>query len=572
MASRFGDVYYSRAGGLGEARHVFLGGCNLPGDWKNGETFVICELGFGTGLNFLATWDAWRKSRVRNARLHYIAVEGFPLLQNELSETLLEWPELRALVRGLARVYPQPQRGFQRVFPKIPGDDESNVVTLTLLFGDVLDMLAQLEARVDAWFLDGFTPDKNPKMWRDAVFEQLARLSHTKNGGSRLATYTVAGHVRRGLDAVGFENTRTAGFGDKREMLRGRFRGNPNSKPALQPWFAPPPSSHGARGHAAIIGAGVAGASTANALNRRGWTTTLIDRRAAIADETSGNPIGILMPRLTAGESIDGRFYSAAWRAVLETFDDLSETSSALLRDRCGVLHLATDETEADRQKAIVAANVLPEPLLFHVSAREASDIAGYKLPYSALYFPQGGWVRPREYCAALCQHSRTLLGVDVGGVKHTGGYWEVTDKAGRVCTRADVIVLANGLGVSAVPFTAWLPLAARRGQITAVPPTAQSAPLRSVLSFGPYMTPVHRGAHFVGATFDHVDATLDDKPIQTTSDDDARNIDAINNALPNLLDEGQTIAASSPRRSSLHLARPPSYRWAGSRPKCVPA
>jgi tRNA 5-methylaminomethyl-2-thiouridine biosynthesis bifunctional protein len=565
MASHFGDVYYSRDGGLDEARHVFLDGCGLPAAWQGGETFTVCELGFGTGLNFLATWDAWRRARIRNARLHYIAVEGFPLLQSELSETLLEWPELRTLVRGLMRVYPQPQRGFHRIFPKITGDDQSSSIILTLLFGEVAAMLSQLEAEVDAWFLDGFAPDKNPEMWREDIFTQIARLSHTKEGGSRLATYTAAGEVRRRLDTAGFDTTKTAGFGERREMLRARFRGNVSAKTLLQPWFAQPPSSHGTRGHAAIIGGGVAGASTAFALNRRGWSTTIIERHETLAAETSGNPMGIMVPRLAAGDALDGRFYGAAWRFVLDILEELSDTSSTLLRDRCGALQLATDDAEVARQNSIANASTLPEPLLFLVGAKEASDIAGCRLPYSALYFPQGGWLRPREFCTALAQNSNTLLGVDAAALSHSGGLWEVADSTGYVHTRADVVVLANGLGAGAVPYTAWLPLVARRGQISITPPTNMSTALRAVLSFGAYITPPHRGAHYIGATFDTADATETHTEIQSRADDDVRNIAAINKILPEMLYEERTI--SPHHRAAIRCTSPDHLPVAGPVP-----
>ncbi len=566
MSSRFGDLYYSRDGDLDEARHVFLDGCGLPGAWRSGETFTICELGFGTGLNFLVTWEAWQRARLKNARLHYIAVEGFPLLQSELGEALLAWPQLRTTVRGLMRVYPQPQRGFHRVFPKVHGDDDSSSLTLTFLFGEALDMLGQLEARVDAWFLDGFAPDKNPDMWRADVFAQLPRLSHTQSGGTRVATYSAAGSVREGLAHAGFEVAKAPGFGHKREMVRGRFIGGLKIEPLLQPWFAQPPSAHGAGGHAAIIGAGVAGTSVAFALNRRGWRTTLIDRHKTIAAETSGNPMGILVPRLTAATNAhDGRFYAAAWRFVLDVLEEISDSSLTMLGDRCGALQLATDDAEAARQKSIVAAAMLPEPLLFQVTAKEASEIAGCAVPYGGLYFPQGGWLRPRAYCAALAQKSHTLLDVDAVSLAHSGGFWKIADGAGRVQVQADVVILANGLGAGTVPDTAWLPLVARRGQISMTPPTNMSAALRAVLSFGPYITPPYHGAHYIGATFDTADPAQTFGDISANPADDIRNIAAINAALPDMLAAEATIPPH--HRAAIRCTSPDHLPMAGPVP-----
>jgi len=529
FSTQFGDVYYSRAGGLAEARHVFLDGCGLPQAWREADTFTIVELGFGTALNFLAAWDLWRHTCKPGTRLHYIAVEGSPLTQHELSECLDNFPELRSLARGLLRVYPPPQPGFHRLYP-VASDGGAADAVLTLLYGEAAAMLAQLEAGVDAWFLDGFAPDKNPAMWRAEIFTEMTRLSHD---GARLATYDVAGAVRRGLDEAGFELTTTPGYGQKHAMLRGRFRGA-DRKSTLQPWFARPPQAPVQRGHAAIIGGGIAGTSAAKAMRRRGWSTTIIDRRDVLADEASGNPAGILMPRLTAAPNLDGRFYAGAWRFALETLEEISDAGLPLYRDRCGLLQLATDDAEAARQSAIAAEGPLPEPLIFQVGAKEASDIAGCALPYGALYFPQGGWLKPRDLCAALAGKSQRMLGVDVAALRHDDGLWQVIDSAGHIRTQADVVILANGLDAASWPVTAGLPLQARRGQITLAPPTPTSARLRSVLAYGGYMTPAHKGAHCIGATFDWSE-NISTTP-QVDEDSHARNLADLDAALPGMM------------------------------------
>ena len=526
FATLFGDVYFSREGGLAETEHVFLNGCGLPDAWQGLDAFTIGELGFGTGLNFLATWDLWRRTRPPGARLHYVAVEGCPLTRAELAQCLETWPALRPLAEGLLRVYPEPQPGFHRLFPCGTHGAPSDV-HLTLLYGEVGHVLGQLEADVNAWFLDGFSPDKNPQMWRDDVFRQLARLSHKD---TRVATFSAASVVRRGLDSAGFEMAKAPGFGHKREMLQGRFRGgNAKAPPALQPWFARPAPAK--PGHAAIIGGGIAGTSAAQALQRRGWRTTIVDRRSDLAEEASGNPAGIVMPRLTAAPNLDGRFYAAAWRFVLESLERILPE-----RDRGGLLQLATDESEAGRQAAIVAARPLPDAMLTQVDAGQASEIADCKVPFGALYFPQGGWIQPRAFCAALARESQLLLGVDVGGLRRAHGQWQVLSPSGDVHLQADVVVLANALGAAALPITTWMPLKARRGQISLAPPTTASSPLRSVLAFGGYMTPAHKGVHSIGATFDWVDVEDMEKAPVVNDADHARNLEELARVLPDLM------------------------------------
>lgn len=523
FASRFGDVYFSREGGLAETRHVFLGGCGLPEAWQSSQAFTVGELGFGTGLNFLTTWELWRRTKRPGTRLHYVAVEGYPLDRAALVACLEAWPELKPLTRGLLRVYPEPQAGFHRLFPVADGESNGDV-HLTLLCGDAAEVLAQLEADVDAWFLDGFSPEKNPDMWTSAVFAEVARVSHA---GTRLATYSAAGDVRRGLDAAGFSVEKATGFGKKREMLRGYFRGG--QKPhALQPWFARPVRT--TVGHAAIIGGGIAGTNVAHALRRRGWHTTILDRRSVLADEASGNPAGVLMPRLTAASSLDGRFYAAAWRYMLTMLADVSPEA------RCGTLQLATNLDEVERQAAIGAAAPLPESLLMNVAADAASDIAGVKISHGALYFPQGGWVSPRAYCAVLAHGTKLRLGVHVANLRHNGVQWEVLGPAGEVHAPADVVVLANALDAAALPLASWLPLQARRGQITFAPPTAASTALRSVLTYGGYITPSHEGVHSIGATFDWVEpeGLKGEQPVR--DQDNARNLDELARVLPGLM------------------------------------
>lgn len=514
VAGRFGDIYYSRDGGLAESRHVFLAGNELPHAWQQKDCFCIVELGFGTGLNFLATWDLWRRARTHGSRLHYIAVEGFPLTAAEMRECLAPWDEVNALARALVTVYPEPQRGFHRVFPALERG-EAGDVALTLLYGDAKEMLGQLEARADAWFLDGFAPEKNPEMWNGEVFSQMARLS--KEGASA-ATYSVAGEVRRGLDAAGFDVARAPGFGAKREMLKARFRGGAQPS-ALQPWFAPAPHSP-ARGHAAIIGAGLSGAHTAAALARRGWRTTIIERHEGLAAEASAVPRAVMAPRLTAAPAFDGRFYAAAWRYALAMRDGAHA--------HVGSLQLE-DGTNAARFEEIVASGVLPGSHIAHVDAAEASDIAGMSLKHGGLYFPQGGWQQPRDICATLTAQTELRLGAEAAALTHTGGRWRIDDAAGRVITEADAVILGNAHGMKRFRETAWLPLEARRGQLTLAPTNARAEALRTVLLYGGFLTPAHHGVHVLGATFDM------ETDVDVRAGDHMRNINDLSRILPDL-------------------------------------
>src|SRR5690606_28202219 len=312
-STAFGDIYFSRDSGIDETDYVFLQQNRLAERWRALDAhkpgvFVIGETGFGTGLNFLAAWQLWRATAPPNWRLHFLSAEQYPLSREQLTTALAAWPALSELSAALLAAYPPRTRGFHT--RRLPGN-----VTLQLLFddaaigfNDALDSAADLPAgfAVDAWFLDGFAPAKNPGMWTDALFAAIARLSKV---GSSFATFTAAGSVKRSLREAGFAIEKVAGYGHKREMLRGVYTkitiaAEPLPKPtrlqklpAIEYWAQPPAAASHQR--VVVIGAGLAGTSTARALAQRGWPVTLLDAADTPGSGASGNPQGILYTKLS---------------------------------------------------------------------------------------------------------------------------------------------------------------------------------------------------------------------------------------------------------------------------------
>jgi tRNA 5-methylaminomethyl-2-thiouridine biosynthesis bifunctional protein len=231
----FDDVYFSNQSGLEETRYVFLEQNGLRERFAAlpaGGRLVIGETGFGTGLNFLCAWQLFEQQAVAGARLHFVSVEKYPLSAPDLQRALALWPELKPFADQLLAHYVAIHQGFQRLVL------DNGRVTLTLLIGDALEQLPQLDARIDAWFLDGFAPAKNPDMWTAELFAELARLAAP---GSTISTFTSTGWVRRLLNVAGFKMKRTPGIGHKWEILRGVFLGWPEDSAAPvapKPWFA----------------------------------------------------------------------------------------------------------------------------------------------------------------------------------------------------------------------------------------------------------------------------------------------------------------------------------------------
>ncbi|MDB2439800.1 tRNA (5-methylaminomethyl-2-thiouridine)(34)-methyltransferase MnmD [Hellea sp.] len=325
-ASDFGDIYFSTDGGLAETEAVFLKACGLPDRWQDRRRFVIGELGFGSGLNFLAAWRMWDSTKPKNGRLHFISVEKFPFDAAQLKQALSAWPELQTYSEALIAQWPGRVKGFHRLHF---GD-----VTLTLIHDDISNALDELEAKVDAWFLDGFSPAKNPDMWSSEIMQKLAGLSAP---GSRLGTFTAAGAVRQALIEAGFDVEKKEGFGRKRHRLEARFLGAREAEEEIET--------------PTIIGAGIAGASLARAFKRRGLTPTIIhdpNHKAA-----SHNAAALIKPRLDLQDRPESRFFLGSYLYALQAYRDHVVTK--------GVVHIPKTEAETERFKKLNSQAPLPK-------------------------------------------------------------------------------------------------------------------------------------------------------------------------------------------------------------------
>lgn len=211
-SAAFGDIYHTSDGGLGQIEHVFMAGNGLPLRWRGRDSFTILETGFGFGLSFLATWHAWRQDPQHSDTLRFISVEKYPFAPADLERLHRDWPQFAELAAQLVAAWPNLVEGRHELVL------DAGRVTLTLLLGDALEQLPRLTAQADAIYLDGFAPSKNPAMWSRQLFAELARLAAAD---CTLATWTVAGQVRRDLQAAGFTVAKTQGFGGKRQMLAG---------------------------------------------------------------------------------------------------------------------------------------------------------------------------------------------------------------------------------------------------------------------------------------------------------------------------------------------------------------
>lgn len=297
---QFGDVYFSKANGLLETQHVFLNGNDLNtrlAQLNNYQYFCVGETGFGTGLNILALWQVWRKVRQKNhSHLHVVSVEKYPLSRQDLIRALKAWPELEPLAQQLIAQYPQAIAGCHRLY------FSQECFSLDLWLGDAADILPVMTttAPINAWFLDGFAPSCNPELWQENILKHIIRLSDV---GTTFASFSVAGVIKRGLIAHGIEISRPKGFGQKREMLKGIW---PQS--TIQP-----PKRLKKQHQIAIIGAGIAGLTTAWAFAQRGHQVHLFEKTAPICGG-SGNPLALINPKICPIEQACGHLMVSSWQ------------------------------------------------------------------------------------------------------------------------------------------------------------------------------------------------------------------------------------------------------------------
>ena len=494
VAPAFDDPYFSRDDGPAETDHVFVGGNRLPERFAGlpaRAQFSIGETGFGTGLNFLRACECFLRHAPADARLHFISTEKYPLSRADLSRALRCWPDA-ALGADLLAQWPAATAGFHR------RQFADGRISLTLLQGDSVAMLRQLHYPVDAWFLDGFAPARNPDMWQAALFSELARLSRP---GTTVATFTAAGFVRRGLQQAGFVMRRVPGFGRKREMLTGATAGvwQPRLRPALS---------------AIVIGAGLAGASCARALATQGVEVTVLDPKG-IATAASGNLAGVVYTTPSAHPTAQNRFYQSSYLHALNWLQREQFPRSPADGALSGVLQYPKDSRLAEKARAALASKLWPD-----------SELASAAGPQGSLHLRNGGYLSPPRWCRHLLDHPRIrIVRQQALSLRFVDGWQVVTDQGHHA---GDHIILANAAAALTLVDIPALKLKQIRGQVSYVRATETSRRWQQAICHAGYLTPAMDELHCVGATFD-----LHDDSAVPRAQDDRRNLYELHQHLP---------------------------------------
>lgn len=573
ISTTFNDVYFCKSHGLNETRHVFLQHNQLAERFAalpSNSVFIIGETGFGTGLNFLACWQLWQQTAPSDAHLHFISTEKHPLTSADLRQALALWPELAPLATALLAVYPPV---FSSPCQRLVCNPR---VSLTLLFGDATESLHTLLAptqlspqmalaaaagqlhlggppwAVDAWFLDGFAPAKNPSLWQAELFYCLARLSKP---GTTFATFTAAASVKKGLEGAGFTWQKVRGFGRKRDMLKGELR-------PLSPWRAASRRSPNQWQFmatvcikpqaVAVVGAGLAGAHTAYALAKAGVSVTVFEQ-GEVANGGSGNPQGVVYAKLSHKPEAFADFNLIAFLFACQFYHQQGFFKQ--FGDACGVLQLLTNKEQA-LFHALKPQLAKQTDFVQWLEPQQASECCGLPVDKPALYFPQSGWLNPKQLCQKLLQHPniRVLPHTPIDRMHFEAPHWHLSTQQGAKYAFSHVVVACAHQAQGLLPF-AHITTKAIRGQVTFIQPSAHSRALKTVLCGEGYLAPAQQQLQSLGASF-NPNSTSTALLIEDTLNNLAR-AQALSPSLSHLQAIGDRAAVRTASRDYLPLLGP---------------
>jgi len=497
----YNDIYFDKVNGMQESDHVYLKTNNLEMKFKKAEMFTIAELGFGTGLNFLLTWQLWLKSRKPNSSLTYISFENAPLCKTELIRVHKLFYNLSDLSKFFIEKLPHTYQSTHQIFFELGN------VKLVLIYDDFLS-LSDFNFKADTWYLDGFSPRQNPNAWTEKLFQEIYK--HTNWRGS-LSTFTVAGHVRRGLQKNGFCVSKTKGVGKKKEILFA-VKNEPPDKIKFKS------NALNNIGPVAIIGAGISGASLIYALRKRNIECFLIDKASSLSCGASGNKVALQMPKLTLDNSPYGLISLEAFSFSRKLASELK----AVPRTK-GLILLPSREREVFKYKKLLDNN-WPLDLIqrsnYNIEALKGSN---------CLHMKSSGIVDNKKFIKNLVKETIFFSKFNVKKVlENKDGLKDIIDDQGNVL-RAKTIIWANGYEM--LNLNNKIPLMPTSGQVNYIKKSNLSSNLKINFSYGHFVSQSFKGYHQIGASF-HRDLKTNFKEIDYIS-----NVNSIPNFLKSLWD-----------------------------------
>ncbi|KVK96982.1 bifunctional tRNA (5-methylaminomethyl-2-thiouridine)(34)-methyltransferase MnmD/FAD-dependent 5-carboxymethylaminomethyl-2-thiouridine(34) oxidoreductase MnmC [Burkholderia territorii] len=504
-----------------------LAGNGLPARWQGRRTFTIVETGFGAGGRFLATWAAWRDDPARCERLHFVAIEPHPFTREDLRRAvshIVADTTISKNADALVDAWPMHVPGLHRL-----EFDEGRVV-LTLAFGDALDMLQQLVARADAFYLGNGNAAQaaHGNLLSPDITRALARIAGV---GATYATHVRDAALKQALEETGFTSRDVDDCAGEHALRVGEYAPRWRMRR-----HEPPRALPVAAREAIVIGAGLAGCAVVERLAARGWNVTLIERHARIASDASGNPAGVFHPLMTRDDNVASRLTRSGFLHALARWRALEHAGHAFARSTRGMIHLAESEDDFVRMRAAFDALGAPSEYVSLLDTEAARAHLNLPVAHGGLLFPHGGAVWPAGLCAAQVaaagERVKLLAGTEVARLERDGHTWRAVDAAGETLAEAPVVVLANAGDAVRLAGLRHVSLQPVRGQLTLLPP-ASTAPLPCPAIGDGYAVPLDDGTLLIGATFEPDDL---DPTLRTAGH--VENIARVRHLLPGLIGE----------------------------------
>ena len=501
------DIYFDKTNCIQESKHVYLDTNNLENKFKNTSNYIIAELGFGTGLNFILSWDLWNKNHTQNSSLLYISYESAPISIEQIKNIHKLFKGLSHLSKILVNKLPQIWQGTHQIF------FEFGNVTLILIYNDFLS-LKNFSFKADTWYLDGFSPTKNSSAWSNELYKEIYK--HTKDGGS-LSTYTVAGHVRRGLSEEGFNISKVKGIGNKKEILYGyknKVSCNITKKPTLR---------HNDIGPVAVIGAGISGASIIYFLKKRNIDCFLIDKASTLGNGASGNKIALQIPKLTLDNSPYGILSLEAFSFSRKLAIELNAAPKSN-----GVVMFPSREREILKFDQLLMNNWplhLIDNKIYNYDFLEGINY---------LYLKSAGIVDNKKFIKNLIKDVKFYNKFNVKDVLNTNSdFKEIIDDKGNKLS-AKTIIWANGYEMA--NLHSMIPILPVSGQVSYLSETVETSKLKLNFSYGHFLSQSFQGFHQIGASFNRLVNT------NYSEIDQIQNIESIPNFLKNTFNTDRQI------------------------------
>ncbi len=467
----YNDIYFDKLNGPKETEHVYLNTNNLTKKFKNKQKFVIAEIGFGTGLNFLLTWKLWKENRKTNGSLTYISFENAPLYKSDIERVYKKFKKLDQYSTFLLKNIPERCKSTHRIYIK------ADNINLILIYDDITSLI-NYNFKADTWFLDGFSPKRNPLVWTDKLFKQI--YNFTNLGGS-LSTFSVAGNIRRGLLNAGFKVSKVSGYGKKKEISYAIKKVPISIK---QYKF----SCEKNIGPVAIIGSGISGASIAYALRIRNIECFIIDKSHKIGNGASGNKLALQMPKLTLDNSPYGL-------VSLEAFlfsRKIAKSLNAIPRSD-GLVLIPSRDRDIIKFKKLLENN-WPLDLL-----NNNYEKLNFLKLINHIYMKSSGIVDNGRFIQNLLKNVEFISKFDVKKITSKNGFNIIIDKFGNRL-KAKTVIWANGFEMTNLSEN--LPINPISGQVTYIKANELSSNLKINFSYGHHFSQAFKGYHQIGASF----------------------------------------------------------------------